>query len=110
MSDARASAPIRRRIALASLVAALAGGVAYVADRAYFHAMSGGGVPAIVLREARIGYLLALMIACFVAGLAGLLSMELVRTDAQLGSLERILEQAALPVLLVVTVGTFLFP
>lgn len=100
----------RRRIALASIVAALAGGLSYVLDRIYFHVLSGGGMPAIVVREARVGYHLALMIAGFVAVLAGLVTAELVRGEGQLATLERVLERATLPVMLVVGVLTFVFP
>ena len=106
----RARETDRRRLALSAIVAGLFGGLAYVLDRAYFHLIAGGGVPAIVVREATIGYHLALWIAAFVGVLAGLLTAELVRSESSLGLLEGVLERVALPLVVALATLTFVFP
>lgn len=101
---------VRRRVAISGATAALGGSLGYLAGRAYFHLVVGAGAPSIILREARVNFHLALVIAGFVALVTGLLTAELARTDARLAALERTLERAALPALLAVVTLFFFWP
>ena len=100
----------RRRIAAAATVAALAGSIAYATERGYAHLMSRAGPPAIILREARVGYLLALAIAALVAIVAALVTAELAASETRIAVTERVLERIALPVLLVTAALMFVWP
>lgn len=100
----------RRRVSAAGAVGAIAGALGYVAGRAYFHLIVGSGAPTIILREQRVNFHLALVIAAFVALTAGLLTAELARDDARLTLLERALERAALPTLLLAMALVFFWP
>lgn len=100
----------RRRASAAGIVGAIAGALGYVASRAYFHLIVGAGIPTIILREQRVNFHLALVIASFVALACGLLAAELASDDARLTRLERTLERAALPTLLVAMTLVFYWP
>ncbi len=100
----------RRRIAAAAALAALAGALGYVASRAYFHLIVGSQGVAIILREARVNFHLALVIAAFVAIVAGLVTAELARTEARVERVERVALHAVLPTLLVAIALVFLWP
>lgn len=100
----------RRRVAIAGAVAALGGALGYVAGRAYFHVIIGTDGPTIILREARINFHLALVIAAFVALASGLVTAELARTEARVARLEGALARGALPALLVLMALVFAWP
>jgi hypothetical protein len=101
---------VRRRIAAAGAVAALGGALGYLAGRAYFHVIVGTHGPTIVLREARINFHLALVIAGFLALVSGLLTAELARTPDRLEKVERMTGRAALPVMLAAMALMFYWP
>ena len=100
----------RRRLTAASCVAGLGGALGYVCGRAYFHVIIGTHGPTIVLREARINFHLALVIATFVALVSGLLTAELARTETRVATVERVMERAALPILLTMMALVFYWP
>jgi hypothetical protein len=100
----------RRRITAAGAGAALGGALGYVAGRAYFHLIVGAGAPTLIVREARVNFHLALVIASFVALVSGLSIAELARTERRLTRVERALERGALPTLLVAMALVFLWP
>jgi hypothetical protein len=100
----------RRRIAVAAHVAALAGAIAYAMERGYAHLQSGGGAPAIILREPRIGYLLALAIAALVSLVAALVTAELAATETRVAATERVLERVVLPAMLIAAALMFVWP
>lgn len=105
-----ASDLMRRRVALAANVGAIAGVLVYVLERGYANALSSGSAPAIILREARVGFHLAITIAAFVALAAGLVSAELVSSQARMDRAEHWLERAALPIFFTSVALLFVWP
>jgi hypothetical protein len=105
MSDLRA-----RRIAAAGYVGAILGALGYVAGRAYFYVIVGTHGPTIILREARVNFHLALVIAAFVGLASGLVTAELARTEARIAGVERAAERLVLPVLAIAMALMFWWP
>lgn len=100
----------RRRLAAGGVVGALGGALGYVVGRGWFHVVLGGGTPAVILREQRVNFHLALVIALFVALGTGLLTAELARSEASLAAVERFALRAALPILAIAIALTFAWP
>jgi len=101
---------VRRRIAAGGAIGGLAGALGYLAGRFYFHVVIGTSGPSIILREARVNFHLALVIAAFIALVSGVLAAELARTERRVAIVERTIERIALPMLLVVIALMFLWP
>jgi hypothetical protein len=101
---------VRRRIAAAGAMAALGGALGYAAGRAYFYLVVGSHGSIIVLREARVNFHLALVIASFVALSFGLITAELARTEERLSNVERWLARGALPAMLGLAALMFVWP
>jgi uncharacterized membrane protein len=101
---------VRRRIASAGAIAAILGTLGYALGRFYFHVIVGASAPSIILREARVNFHLALVIAAFIALVSGVLAAELARTEHRVAIVERTIERIALPMLLVVIALMFLWP
>ncbi|MFO0684709.1 MAG: hypothetical protein U0234_21815 [Sandaracinus sp.] len=99
-----------RRLAASGIAGALGGALGYVAGRGWFHVVIGAGTPAVILREQRINFHLALVIALFVAVVTGLVTAELARTEARVDALERWALRAAFPILAVAIALTFAWP
>ena len=99
---------VRRRIAVGGAIGGLAGALGYLAGRFYFHVVIGTSGPSIILREARVNFHLALVIASFIAIFCGVLTVELARTETRVATLERVVTRAALPTM-VVTMALFFF-
>lgn len=99
-----------RRLAAGSTSGALGGALGYVASRGWFHVVLGGGTPAVILREQRINFHLALTLAVFVAVVTGLITAELARSEARLDVVERFLERAAFPLLAMAIALVFAWP
>jgi hypothetical protein len=91
-------------------MAGLGGAVGYAAGRAYFHVIVGSHGSMIILREARVNFHLALVIASFVALVAALLTAELACTEARVARLETALVRGALPAMLALGVLMFFWP
>jgi len=100
----------RRRIASAGAVAGIAGALGYALGRFYFHVVIGTHGPSIILREARVNFHLALVIASFLALVSGLLAAELARTEMRVEATERALARVALPTLILVMTLMFFWP
>lgn len=100
----------RRRVAASASVAGLAGALAYVVERGWFHLVVGTHGATIVLREQRVNYHLALVIAGWAALATGLLVADLARTEGRIDAIERVTERAALPALVVLSALVFLWP
>ncbi len=99
-----------RRFAAAGYVAAIVGALGYVCGRAYFYVVIGSHGPMIILREARVNFHLALVIAAFLALVGGLLAAELARTESRVARLERLAERAVLPILAIAMALMFVWP
>lgn len=102
--------PIGHRLALASLVFAVAGPVTYALLRGWVYLRGGGGGILLLLRQQTVGYFQALAVSAFVGVALAASSLALARHPDELGRLERALQLAMVPALLASGLGYFLLP
>jgi hypothetical protein len=101
---------MRGRLSVAIAIAALAASTAYVLACAYELAVAGRGDPYLIVRDVHFGYYHRVALAAWVGGIAGIVAHYAVATEDRVRRAEEAITRAVLPLLLVLAVGTFVFP
>lgn len=101
---------MRDRVSVALAIAALAASLAYVVACAYDLAVSGRGDPYLVVRDVHFGYYHRVALAAWTGGVAGLIGLFTLGSTDRVRAAERVVMRATLPIVIVLAIGTFVFP
>ena len=98
------------RWSLASTSAGLSASCAYVGACIYDFVISGRGDPYLIVRDIHFGYYHRVALAAWIGGIGGIVVFAYAHSETRTKQTERVLLRAALPIVCMLTVLTFVFP